>query len=42
MRIDLDGMNTFRGLIAIGELSERGLKLTELLIRLNPGHYSIW
>lgn len=39
---DRDAMDTFRALVQRDELSTRGLELTETLIRLNPGHYSIW
>ncbi|KDE07109.1 hypothetical protein MVLG_02679 [Microbotryum lychnidis-dioicae p1A1 Lamole] len=37
-----DAMDTFRALVQKGELSTRGVELTEALIRMNPGHYSIW
>ncbi|KAI5474636.1 protein farnesyltransferase/geranylgeranyltransferase type-1 subunit alpha [Pseudohyphozyma bogoriensis] len=37
-----DAMDTFRALVHAGEKSARGIELTEVLIRLNPGHYSIW
>lgn len=39
---DTDAMNYFRALVHASERSERGLDLTDVLIRLNPGHYSIW
>lgn len=35
-------MDYFRALVATREKSARGLDLTELIIRFNPGHYSIW
>ncbi|KAM0746101.1 protein prenylyltransferase [Meredithblackwellia eburnea MCA 4105] len=37
-----DAMDTFRSLVSTSEKSARGLELTEHLIRMNPGHYSIW
>lgn len=37
-----DAMDYFRALVATREKSARGLDLTELIIRFNPGHYSIW
>ena len=39
---DRDTMDTFRALVKKNEKSPRGLALTESLIRMNPGHYSIW
>jgi len=35
-------MDHFRALSAAGEKSERGLELTETIIRLNPAHYTVW
>jgi len=35
-------MDYFRALAASGEKSERGLELTETIIRLNPAHYTVW
>ena len=35
-------MDTFRALVAKGEKSERTLEVTQWIIRLNPGHYSVW
>lgn len=35
-------MDTFRAIVAVDEKSERALQVTEVLIKLNPGHYSIW
>jgi protein farnesyltransferase/geranylgeranyltransferase type-1 subunit alpha len=35
-------MDTFRALVKKNEKSARGLEITEVLIRLNPGHFSIW
>lgn len=32
----------FRALIKKGEKSKRTLELTELIIQMNPGHYSVW
>lgn len=40
--IDRDAMDTFRAIVQVEEKSTRGLTITEVLIRLNPGHYSIW
>jgi len=37
-----NAMDAFRYLVKINERSQRVLELTEVLIRLNPGHYSIW
>ncbi|KAK4687464.1 protein farnesyltransferase/geranylgeranyltransferase type-1 subunit alpha, partial [Tremellales sp. Uapishka_1] len=37
-----DAMDHFRALSASGEHSERGLELTETIIRLNPAHYTVW
>ncbi|KAH8108791.1 farnesyltransferase [Phellopilus nigrolimitatus] len=37
-----DATDYFRGIVKIGELSERVLELTESIIRLNPAHYSAW
>ncbi|SCV67471.1 BQ2448_5082 [Microbotryum intermedium] len=37
-----DAMDTFRSLVQKAEMSTRGVELTEALIRMNPGHYSIW
>ncbi|KAK4703335.1 protein farnesyltransferase/geranylgeranyltransferase type-1 subunit alpha, partial [Phenoliferia sp. Uapishka_3] len=37
-----DAMDLFRALVKAGEKSPRALDLTEDLIRMNPGHYSIW
>jgi len=35
-------MDTFRAIVAKGEKTDRVLAVTEALIRINPGHYSIW
>ena len=35
-------MDTFRALVKVDEKSERTLEVTGVLIRINPGHYSIW
>ena len=35
-------MDNFRYLISVQEKSERVLELTETLIKLNPGHYTVW
>lgn len=35
-------MDTFRALVAKGGKSPRAVEVTEQLIRMNPGHYSIW
>ncbi|EJD51260.1 protein prenylyltransferase [Auricularia subglabra TFB-10046 SS5] len=37
-----DATDYFRGVVAVGEKSERVLKLTEHIIRLNPAHYTVW
>lgn len=37
-----DATDYFRGVVKTGEKSERVLKLTEHIIRLNPAHYSAW
>ncbi|GAA5829804.1 hypothetical protein JCM3766R1_001312 [Sporobolomyces carnicolor] len=37
-----DAMDMFRALIKKGEKSKRTLELTELIIQMNPGHYSVW
>ncbi|GAA5861090.1 hypothetical protein JCM8547_008031 [Rhodosporidiobolus lusitaniae] len=37
-----DAMDTFRAMIAKGEKSKRTIELTEDLIQMNPGHYSVW
>ncbi|GAA5825676.1 hypothetical protein JCM11251_000335 [Rhodosporidiobolus azoricus] len=37
-----DAMDTFRAMVAKQERSERTLELTELIIQMNPGHYSVW
>jgi hypothetical protein len=39
---DRDAMDTFRAIVARDEKTERVLAVTEALIRMNPGHYSIW
>lgn len=37
-----DATDYFRGVVKIGEKSQRVLQLTETIIRLNPAHYSAW
>ncbi|KAL8283929.1 hypothetical protein RQP46_005361 [Phenoliferia psychrophenolica] len=37
-----DAMDMFRALVQANEKSARGLELTEDLIYMNPGHYSVW
>jgi len=37
-----DATSYFRGIVKIGEKSQRVLELTETIIRLNPAHYSAW
>ncbi|KAJ3008553.1 hypothetical protein HKX48_008473 [Thoreauomyces humboldtii] len=37
-----DAMSYFRGILSVQERSERVLTLTEFIVRLNPGHYSVW
>jgi protein farnesyltransferase/geranylgeranyltransferase type-1 subunit alpha len=41
-RTDRSGMDFFRGLVAKGEKSERVVELTAELVKINPGHYSVW
>lgn len=35
-------MDLFRGVLAKGEYSERVLTLTEELLSMNPGSYTVW
>ena len=35
-------MDYFRAVTAKGEYSERALALTEDIINMNPGHYTVW
>lgn len=42
MGADKDATDYFRGIMAIGERSERVLALTEHIIRMNAGHYTVW
>lgn len=35
-------MDMFRAIVSREELSERVLDLTETLIRINPGHFTVW
>ncbi|KZS96213.1 protein prenylyltransferase [Sistotremastrum niveocremeum HHB9708] len=37
-----DATGYFRAVVKANERSERVLQLTEHIIRLNPGHYSVW
>ncbi|KAK7462933.1 CAAX geranylgeranyltransferase alpha subunit [Stygiomarasmius scandens] len=37
-----DATDYLRGIVKVGEKSQRVLKLTEHVIRLNPAHYSAW
>ncbi|KAI9017701.1 hypothetical protein BC832DRAFT_572734 [Gaertneriomyces semiglobifer] len=37
-----DAMNYFRAVLSSKERSDRVLKLTEYLVRKNPGHYTVW
>ncbi|KAK7044574.1 hypothetical protein R3P38DRAFT_2879551 [Favolaschia claudopus] len=37
-----DATDYLRGVVKVGEKSERVLQLTEHVIRLNPAHYSAW
>jgi protein farnesyltransferase/geranylgeranyltransferase type-1 subunit alpha len=39
---DRDHMDYFRAVLASGEKSERVLELTEDIIDMVPGHYSVW
>lgn len=40
--VDKDATDYFRGVVKMGEMSERVLELTEMIIRMNPAHYSAW
>ena len=40
--VDKDATDYFRGVVNVGEMSERVLQLTESIIRMNPAHYSAW
>ncbi|KAK7047435.1 CAAX geranylgeranyltransferase alpha subunit [Paramarasmius palmivorus] len=37
-----DATDYFRGIVKIGERSERVLELTKTIIGMNPAHYSVW
>ncbi|ESK86396.1 farnesyltransferase geranylgeranyltransferase type i alpha subunit [Moniliophthora roreri MCA 2997] len=37
-----DATDYFRGIVKIGERSQRVLELTKAIIDMNPGHYSVW
>ncbi|ORX38476.1 hypothetical protein BD324DRAFT_620993 [Kockovaella imperatae] len=37
-----DAMDYFRSISATGEQSDRVLELTEIIIRKNPAHYTVW
>ncbi|GAA6012890.1 hypothetical protein JCM10207_008367 [Rhodosporidiobolus poonsookiae] len=37
-----ESMDYFRAMVQTGERSQRTLELTEVLIQMNPGHYSVW
>ncbi|WWC71526.1 uncharacterized protein I206_105484 [Kwoniella pini CBS 10737] len=37
-----DAMDYFRAIAAAEERSERALELTEMIIRINPAHYTVW
>ncbi|TPX56111.1 hypothetical protein PhCBS80983_g04786 [Powellomyces hirtus] len=37
-----DAMSYFRAVLATTDRSKRVLDLTEFIVRLNPGHYSVW
>ena len=39
---DRDATDYFRGIVKVGEMSERALNVTETVIRLNPAHYTAW
>ena len=39
---DRDAMDYFRAIVAAEEHSERALELTEMIIRKNPAHYTVW
>ena len=37
-----EAMAYLRAVMAKGDLSERVLKLTEDIIKMNPAHYTVW
>ncbi|BGP15832.1 hypothetical protein JCM10213_005684 [Rhodosporidiobolus nylandii] len=37
-----DAMDTFRAMVAKKEKSKRTIELTEDIVQMNPGHYSVW
>lgn len=37
-----EAMDLFRGVVRLGEQSERALRLTTRVLRLNPANYSVW
>lgn len=39
---DKDATDYFRAVVKAEERSQRVLELTEVLIRLNPAHYTAW
>lgn len=39
---DRDAMDMFRAVVDVNEKSERALGLTEDIIRMNAGHYTVW
>lgn len=40
--LDRDAMDYFRAIAAKEEKSERALELTEIIVRMNPAHYTVW
>lgn len=38
----LDATSYLRAVMAVNEMSERALKLTEDVIMMNPAHYTVW
>lgn len=39
---DKDATDYFRGVVKSGEKSQRVLELTQVIIQMNPAHYSAW
>ncbi len=35
-------MDLFRGIVSIGEISERALNLTEAVLDMNAANYTVW
>lgn len=39
---DRNAMDAFRYLVSVNERSARTIELTEAIVRMCPGHYSVW